>query len=99
MHGKTVVVHAYDGTKMGCSIMYNPIFLQRLLAIPRVSKANCRNILRISQGLDKAVPIDVSGTDHQKAGTLRSIPPLNKVNCEAAYPNPYPAQPNPYPYH
>ena len=90
LHGKVVIVHDYAGNQVACARLGDQIFLQRLLAIPRVSRDNCRNLKAISEGTAQAVPVTTTGTDVVAAGTLRSVPLLNEANCNRVYPYPTP---------
>jgi len=89
-HARTFIVHAYDGSRIACATIGDPIHLEKLSAIPRVTKDNCHNIHAIMKGERKAVyPIDVTKpgeSNHQVADTLKKFPILNDHNCALLFP-------------
>jgi len=89
--GKTFIVHDYAGARIACGQITEPTFLQRLLAIPRVSPENCKNIVAIAKGSKKAAPASfpLNKSEKEMANSIRSMPILNEANCAKAYPVPY----------
>lgn len=65
--------------------------LERLLAVPRVSKENCNNIVAIVQGKRDAIsPIPFGWSTYTtatKIHVIRQMPVLNNANCAIAFPS------------